>query len=321
MTLSDPRRPQRTTGPVISVGECMVELTREPDGGFSLAYGGDTFNTAVYLARSGVSVAYATAVGDDPYSADIIDEAKAEGVSADLIQIMPGRMPGLYVIETTPEGERSFWYWRDRAAARDLFETANISATIAAMADARLIYFSGVTLSLYTAKGLDVFASALAHARANGCTIVMDSNYRPRGWGDDILQPRATFERFWRLSDIALPTFDDERMLWGDTSPTATIERLQGFGVTEIVVKNGVEGVLVRTLADSQLVACPSAVVPVDTTAAGDSFNAGYLAQRLAGVEPGLAALQGHRLAGIVIQHRGAIVPRVATDPVLEGKL
>ena len=320
MTELAPRRRLRSTGAVISVGECMVELTRGSDARFSLAFGGDTFNTAVYLARAGVDVAYATAVGDDPYSADIISVAKSEGVATDLIQILPGRMPGLYVIETTPQGERSFWYWRDRAAARDLFEEAEATLT-SALAQARLVYFSGVTLSLYSAHSLDVFAAALSQAKSNGCTIAMDSNYRPRGWGGDITRARATFERFWRMSDIALPTFEDEQMLWGDTSPTVTADRLQGYGVTEIVVKNGVEGALVRTRADNQLVACPSAVAPLDTTAAGDSFNAGYLAQRLAGAEPSLAALQGHRQAAVVIQHRGAIAPSVATDPILNGKL
>lgn len=294
------------------MGECMVELTRGSDARFSLAFGGDTFNTAVYLARAGVDVAYATAVGDDPYSAGIISAAKSEGVAAALIQILPGRMPGLYVIETTLQGERSFWYWRDRAAARDLFEGPSTTTT-SAIASARLVYFSGVTLSLYSADSLDVFAAALTQARSNGCTVAMDSNFRPRGWGGDITRARATFERFWRLSDIGLPTFDDEQALWGDATPAATADRLQRFGLTEIVVKNGADGALVRFEGRDHLVPCPATVQPLDTTAAGDSFNAGYLARRLAGDEPGAAALQGHRLAGVVIQHRGAIVPRAAT--------
>ena len=306
----------RTAGPVITVGECMVELTRGPDGRFGLAYGGDTFNTAVYMARGGVDVAYATALGDDPYSAGIIAAAKAERVGTGLIETLPGRMPGLYMIETTPEGERSFWYWRDRAAARDLFESAGAAATADAIANARLVYFSGVTLSLYSAKALDVFAGSLAKARANGGIVAMDSNYRPRGWGGDLTRARSTFARFWGLSHIALPTFDDEQALWGDAAPTATADRLAGLGVAEVVVKNGAAGALLRSEGRDQLVPCPSTVQPVDTTAAGDSFNAGYLARRLAGDLPAAAALQGHRLAGIVIQHRGAIVPREATDAV-----
>jgi 2-dehydro-3-deoxygluconokinase len=300
-------------GRVVSVGECMVELTRGSDGQFGLAYGGDTFNTAVYMARAGANIAYATALGDDPYSDGIRAAAVAEGVGCDLMGRLPGRMPGLYMIETTPAGERSFWYWRDRAAARDLFDGQHAADAVAGISAARLVYFSGVTLSLYNSVSLDVFAVALDQARANGATVAMDSNYRPRGWGGDIERARATFTRFWRLADIAMPTFDDEQALWNDPTPQATADRLSALGPAEIVVKNGSGGAIVRDANTETHVACPRAVEPIDTTAAGDSFNAGFLTRRLSGDDPAKAAEFGHRLAGIVIQHRGAIVPKSAT--------
>jgi 2-dehydro-3-deoxygluconokinase len=301
------------SGQVVSVGECMVELARGADGRYGLAFGGDTFNTAVYLARAGVPVAYATALGDDPYSGRIIDMARSENIATDLIAIAPGRMPGLYLIETSDKGERTFHYWRDRAPARDVFDTPHADTLRAAFADAHMIYFSGITLSLYSAAGLDRFADALAAARGAGRRIVMDGNYRPRGWGGDVGRARTIFERFWRLADIGLPTFEDEAMLWGDADLQATASRLAQLGVGEIAVKTGAEGALVSVGGQAQTVAVPDAVIPVDTTAAGDSFNAAYLAARLTGVDAPRAALLGHRLAGIVIQHRGAIAPMAAT--------
>src|SRR5215510_11827212 len=57
---------------IVAVGEVMVELARGHDGRYALSFGGDTFNTAVYLARAGVPVAYATALGDDPYSDGVL---------------------------------------------------------------------------------------------------------------------------------------------------------------------------------------------------------------------------------------------------------
>ncbi len=304
---------------VVSIGECMVELARDGSGRYGLAFGGDTLNTAVYLARAGVSVAYATRLGDDPYSDGILDLAAREGVATHLIARTAGRMPGLYLIETTAEGERSFWYWRERAPARELFESGDVAGVVAAMAAARLVYFSGITLSLYTPAGLDRLAEALAAARNGGAEIAMDGNYRPRGWPGDPARARDTFQRFWRLATIALPTFDDEVALWGDAAPEATTARLAGFGVGEVIVKNGAAGALVAADGVRLAVPCPAAVTALDTTAAGDSFNAAYLAARLAGQDVGTAALDGHRLAGVVIQHRGAIVPRAATDPVLRG--
>src|SRR3954470_2722785 len=85
---------------VVAIGEVMIELSRGGDGRFGMACGGDTFNTAVYLARAGIDVAYATALGDDPYSNNIVSMATAEGVKTDLILRVPGRQPGLYMIET-----------------------------------------------------------------------------------------------------------------------------------------------------------------------------------------------------------------------------
>jgi 2-dehydro-3-deoxygluconokinase len=303
-------------GRVISIGECMVELARGDDGRFTLACGGDTFNTAVYLARAGVGVDFATRLGDDPYSAGILDLARSENVGTALISVAKGRMPGLYMIETTG-GERTFWYWRDRAPARELFDHPQAQAAIAAMRTAAAVYLSGVTLSLYGPGALDRFAVALMEARGAGTRIVMDSNYRPRGWGGDAARAREVFRRFWSLADIALPTFDDEAALWGDAEPAATVERLAALGVPEIVVKRGAEGALVAAGGVVAPAPCPAIVAPVDTTAAGDSFNAGYLAARIAGAAPRDAALTGHRLAQIVIQHRGAIVPRAVTQPLL----
>src|SRR5438552_1183445 len=107
---------------IVCVGEVMVEMARGNDGRFGIACGGDTFNTAVYLARNGINVAFATALGDDPYSDGILALAAAEGVASDLMLRVPGRMPGLYLIETDPEGERRFYYWRETSPARELFE-------------------------------------------------------------------------------------------------------------------------------------------------------------------------------------------------------
>ena len=302
----------------IAIGECMVELARGADGRFGLAYGGDTFNTAVYLARAGVATAYATALGDDPYSAGILALAADEGIATDLIRCETGRTPGLYLIETTAAGERTFHYWRDRSPARELFDGEAWQGLVEAIAGARLVYLSGITLSLYSDTGLDRLAACLARARAGSAVIAIDGNYRPRGWGGDQARARRVLERFWRLATIALPTFDDEAALWGDGDAGLTIRRLAALGVGEVVVKRGAAGALVYGADQGHLdVPVPEAVQPVDTTAAGDSFNGAYLAARLGGRPPAEAAVAGHRLAAVVIAHRGAIAPRAATAAVL----
>jgi 2-dehydro-3-deoxygluconokinase len=295
---------------VVSVGEVMIELARGADGRFGLAYGGDTFNTAVYMARAGLPVAYATALGDDPYADELRAFATAEGIATDLMVQAAGRTTGLYMIETDPSGERKFYYWRDNSPARDLFELPKWETIAESLLAARLIYFSGVTLSLYSNLGLGRFLAVVELARQSGIKVAFDGNFRPRGWKGDLARTRTVFVEALRRVDIALPTFDDEALLWGDSSPDATIDRLQAFGIGEIVVKNGPNSALVATDGARELIPVPQVVVPVDTTAAGDSFNAGYIAGRLSGEAPTAAAVSAHRLAGEVIRHRGAIMPR-----------
>jgi 2-dehydro-3-deoxygluconokinase len=297
---------------VISVGEVMVELARQNDGRFGIGCGGDTFNTAVYLARAGINVGYASALGDDRYSDDIVAMAKAEGISTDLVLRAPGRLPGLYLIETDAQGERSFSYWRDASPARDLFEMADWGKIAEAMMAARLIYFSGITLSLYSNTGLGRFLAIVELARNNGVKIAFDGNFRPRGWKGDLPRTRTVFAETLKRVDLALPTYDDEAVLWGDPSPEATIERMQAFGISEIVVKNGPNSALVSSGGQTEQVPVPEVVVPVDTKAAGDSFNAGYLAARLSGDNPVKAVTAAHRLAAEKVRHRGAIMPRNA---------
>lgn len=297
---------------VVSVGEVMVELARDADGRFGLAFGGDTFNTAVYLARAGIDTAYASALGDDPFSARILDLATAEGLGTDLILPASGRMPGLYIITTDARGERSFHYWRDTAPARDLFELEGWQGLAQRLVEAGAIYFSGITLSLYSNLGLGRFLAALEMAGERGAKTVFDGNFRPRGWKGDLNRARAVFAQALKRASMALPTFEDEAALWGDASPQATIERITTYGVREVVVKNGSMGALVHADGVTTLVPVEREVEPVDTTGAGDSFNAAYLAARLQGEGPVDAARAGHRLAANVIGHRGAIIPRTA---------
>ena len=297
---------------VVCVGEVMIELTRGNNGRLAFASGGDTFNTAVYLARAGIDVAFATALGDDRYSDAILAQAAAEGVQCDLVLRAGGRLPGLYMIDTDAAGQRQFHYWRGEAPARDLFELPDWGRVAESLLKARLVYFSGITLSLYSNNGLGRFLAVVEMARKQGVKVAFDGNFRPRGWKGDLTRTRTVFMEALKRVDIALPTYDDEAVLWGDPSPEATVERLGAFGVGEIVVKNGPNSALVASGGQSEFVPVPEVVVPVDTTAAGDSFNAAYLAARLSGDGPSAAAAAAHRLAGQVIRHRGAIMPRTA---------
>jgi 2-dehydro-3-deoxygluconokinase len=231
-------------------------------------------------------------------------------VARDLVLRAPGRKPGLYLVDNDPNGLRRLYDWQDAAPARDLFEFDDWSRVAEGLLGARMIYFSGITLSLYSNIGLGRFLAVVELARKAGAMIAFDGNFRPHGWKGDLARARTVFIEALKRVDVALPAFDDEAILWGDPSPESTVERMQAFGIAEVVVKNGPGGALIAAGGTREHVPVPEVVEPIDAMAAGDGFNAGYLSARLNGVAPADAAMAAHQLAAQVIRHRGAIMPR-----------
>jgi 2-dehydro-3-deoxygluconokinase len=286
----------------------MIELREEADGRLSRSFGGDTLNTAVYLARLGTQVDYITALGDDGWSDELLAAWKAEGVGTKQVARLAGRLPGLYIIQTDAKGERRFSYWRETAAARFLFQAPEARSVVEAIPAYDLIYLSGISLSLYGENGRERLFGILRDARIQGKRIAFDTNFRPRGWPDlDIA--RVAFREAFACADIILASTEDLDLLFGSTGVE---EALAFSGQAEIVLKH--PDLTCRVLSKGEELVVPGkpAEDVVDTTAAGDSFAAAYLDARLSGTSPEASAEAGHRLAGQVVRYRGAIIPRDA---------
>lgn len=296
-----------------SIGECMLELSSEQGsafGGQTLRFGGDTLNTAIYMARQGVSVDYITALGDDKWSDEMLAAWQREHIGTQLIAQVPGRVPGLYAIQTFADGEREFSYWRKESPARELFELTESEDLFSQLMAFDYLYLSGITLSLYSAEVLERLWLFFADYKAQGGKLVFDSNYRPRNWPDAKIA-RACFDKIARYCDIVLPTLDDEQLF----NPNLTLAQCQAYyqnlGVNELVIKMGAEGCLVCT-EDATVLVPTKAVKAIDTTAAGDSFNGTYLAARMKGHSAQVSAKHAHQVAGAVVQYQGAIIEKSA---------
>ena len=293
---------------IVCCGEAMLELSRHGGDsmGWRMGYGGDTLNMAIHLARSGHYVACLTALGSDPFSAELAAAFASEGLDTRLVLTHPVRGAGLYAITTDDHGERTFTYWREASAAREMFALPAMAAASEQAANARLLVFSLISLAILPDAGRIALLGLAARVRRNGGQVAFDGNFRPRLWDAPDLA-RAWRDRAIRSADFGFPTLEDETMLSGETSADAVAAHWQGLGCTETMVKLGSAGC---RLPDGTILPPTETLRPVDTSGAGDAFNAGYLDARLQGAEPAEAACQGHALAGWTIMRPGAVPAR-----------
>ncbi|MGN0922344.1 MAG: sugar kinase [Cellvibrio sp.] len=299
---------------IAAIGEVMVELAPFPVADnpgreiMSLSFAGDTYNTSVYMSRLGVNVDYVTQLGQDPYSEQILARMQQDKIGTALINQIPGRSPGLYIIRNTPDGEREFFYWRKEAPARELFNTEASALSLAdKLANVDIVYLSGITLAIIGENGRRHLQTALKQLREKGVRIAFDSNYRPRLWQNAEEAQEAMLQVMQHV-DIALLTLDDELLLWGDDSAEGCKKRYASFQLKELVLKRGADDAIVITEGKELRIPVPKVHGVVDTTGAGDTFNAGYLAGRAQGKSLEESAILGIRSAGIIIRHRGAII-------------
>ena len=291
----------------VSIGECMIEMSGGEDQQYRMGFAGDTLNTAWYaraLLPKEWTVDYVTALGDDLYSAQMRTFFEANGIGTGHIQEIKGRRPGLYLIHQAG-GDRHFTYWRGQSAARLVAEDPGVLD--AALGGADIVYFSGISLAILAPRARGQLMKAIVKARNAGARVVFDPNVRPALWTSGEVMGSALTAAA-TIADVVMPTHSDEAPVFGDASPEATAARYLAIGVEEVAVKNGGAPALVATRDMRESVPVPAPEKIVDPTGAGDSFNGAYLAARVAGRNPVEAAKAAHRVAGIVIGHKGALV-------------
>ncbi|MCK0196974.1 sugar kinase [Ancylobacter sp. 6x-1] len=304
----------------VSIGECMIEMAVTEQGLYRRGFAGDTLNTAWGVRGltdpAALAVRYVTRVGDDVPSSDMLRFIAGAGIDAGHIGREAGRTVGLYMIALDGY-ERSFTYWRDSSAARLLAADRDVLGV--ALEGADYIYFSGITLAILSPAHRATLLGVLAEARARGVPVAFDGNIRHRLWaGPDDL--KAGLEAGYRAATVGLPTFPDEAGLFGDASPADTVARLRGYGVEEIAVKDGAEPCTLYAEGASEVIPAVKVASPLDTTGAGDAFNAGYIAARLDGRSPAEAVRFAHRVAARVISCRGALVDMTLLRELGDGE-
>ena len=301
---------------IVCMGEAMLELRPDGVGTYAMGVAGDVLNTAAGISALGGKSAFLSASGTDDNSLKLIERCETLGVDTTYIEKIDSANIGLYLITNDAHGERFFSYWRDRSAAHQHFyEAHRLQQSIDALARPRFIYLSGITLSRTSPASQAVLWKWLAQCRSDGAAIVYDGNYRPSLW-DTVEQALEVHRQVIGLCTIFLPGLEDEMALRPDTGEQEVIAELESLYVPEMIIKNGAQGLKVYVEGQCTELAIDRVSDVIDTSGAGDSFNAGYLACRMRNVSPIKAARFAATVSAMVIRSSGAIPPLEAWLPL-----
>lgn len=293
-------------------GECMIELmttSRDTSSNtMSQSFAGDVFNTAVYLKRTftDVKVNLVTAVGKDEFSIDMIKFFKNESIGTDFVFQSDNKIPGLYSIQLDEHGERSFTYWRENSAARQVMQHID-NESVSALSQGDIFFFSGISLAVIELNARKEFWLMVAKLKSAGVKIVFDPNYRARMW-ETPAKAKEQFEQAFSFADTLLPGVDDFAQLYEITTSEGVFEFCKKYQCNELIIKNGEAGIFAYLDEQAYHFQITPVKKVVDTTSAGDSFNGVYLGARVNGFELTEAIKLASKAAGFVIQHKGAIV-------------
>lgn len=299
---------------VAAIGEVMIELSPSPASSehnrelLALGYAGDSFNTAVYLSRLGIKTDYITQLGDDYYSDKVLNYLAREKIGTSLIRQVPETRPGLYLIRNSVDGERAFYYWRNQSPARKIFsDIEHRQALFKQLMQFDYLYLTGISLAIIEPGDRTSVFEFLQRYREGGGKVIFDSNYRPGLWSDKEVT-QSTINTAMNYTDIALLTLDDEQLLWDIESADDCLALHSQRSVPEIVIKRGRRSVIAKLEGRQVEIEVPTVNNIVDTTGAGDTFNAGYLAGRLKGLTVEDSIALANKCAAQTIQYRGAII-------------
>ncbi|XPF96230.1 sugar kinase [Colwellia sp. RE-S-Sl-9] len=307
-------------------GECMVELLNVSPNNqlpqtLKQSFAGDVFNTAVYLKRvfSEMQVNLITAVGTDELSSNMVEYFSQQNIATDFVYRSNDKIAGLYSIKTDSEGERTFTYWRENSAARDVMKFIDASET-EKMLHGDVFFFSGISLAVIKPEDRPKFWLMVEQLKVAGLNIVFDPNYRARMW-ESVEEAQQQFNKAFTLSNIALPGIDDFKQLYNLTTAEDVIEFCKPYALDELVIKNGEKGVVCVKNKIIQNIEITPVEDVVDTTSAGDSFNGVFLGACSSGINTIDAIKLASASAAVVIQHKGAIVDSKAFQTFIDQEL
>lgn len=236
--------------------------------------GGAPANVTVGVARLGGKSALLGVTGDDEFGHFLRQRLSTEGVDTSFLRHTHQGKTGLGFVSLTKTGERSFIFYRTRAAETFL-GLKDTTAAAKALAKAKIVHVG--TNSLLETKARTAVIAAVARAHRNGRITSLDPNLRLHLWPDQTVL-RRLLTKLMRSSVVVKLSEEEIEFVTGTKDVAEALARIERLGVVLAIVTRGGKGATVRFRGHLREVKAPKVRV-IDTTGAGDGFSAGLLAE------------------------------------------
>ena len=290
---------------VCSIGEAMIEISNVKNNLYNQSFAGDTLNFCNYLDKKKLNAFFLSAIGKSEINQSLLDFIKSKNISTKYIKQINQFEVGLYLIKNKDNGEKQFFYWRDESAAKQYFNNIDFINLYKELKNFDYIYFSGITLSIIHVSKLNNFIKLLKLLKSKKIKIVFDFNIRPTRWNKKNLN--NFFDSVLKFVDICFLSGED-MSYWKNKNGIKSYEQIvRKYKIKHSIFRKNAKFTYVFLNKNKYVFKNKLLKKVVDTSGAGDGFNAAYLSNFIANNDPILALKAGSTLGSKIVMKKGAI--------------
>ena len=291
---------------VCSIGEAMIEISNIKNSFYNQSFAGDTLNFCNYLDKKKLNAFFLSAIGKSEINQSLLDFVKSKNISTKYIKQINQFEIGLYLIKNKDNGEKQFFYWRDESAAKQYFNNIDFLNLYKELKNFDYIYFSGITLSIIHISKLNNFIKLLKLLKSKKIKIVFDFNIRPSRWNKKNLN--IFLDSVLKFVDICFLSGEDMNY-WKNKNNIKSYEQIvRKYKLKHSIFRKNAKFTYVFLNKTRYVFKNKLLKTVVDTSGAGDGFNAAYLSNFIVNNDPVLALKAGSSLGSKIVMKKGAIV-------------
>lgn len=259
---------------IICCGEALIDMVPEMLANGESSYvprsGGAVFNTAIAMGRLGIECALVSGVSNDLFGEQLVQGLEHSNVTTD--HLRRSELPTTLAFVKLVNGHASYAFYDENTAGRMLTQADAVTLP----KEAHALYFGGISLATLPCQ--EFYLETLAR-NSEGRVVMIDPNIRPAFIADEMQYRAVLTDAFERVDIVKV---SDEDLDWIDQSDASLEEKartLLGRGPSVVIITRGGDGALIYlTGSDAPVIVAAQKVTVADTVGAGDSFNAGFLA-------------------------------------------